>query len=307
MLLLEKYRREEVTMSDYILRATAANDCIRAFAATTRDTVQKARELHNTTPVASAALGRLLTAGAMMGVMLKGDKDLITLQIKGDGPLEGEVVTADSKGRVKGYPFNPNVDIPPKSPTKLDVGGAVGKGFLTVIKDLGLKEPYVGKTELISGEIAEDIAYHYAKSEQIASAVALGVLVDTDTSIKQAGGFIIQLMPGVTEEIISKLEMRINTIPYITELLSMGDTPESILNLILGDMDLRIIDKLPCEYYCGCSRERVEKALLAIGKDDLKKILEEDKKAELSCHFCNKVYNFYENDLKRLLDESGSK
>ena len=176
-------------MGDYIIRATAANDSIRAFAATTRETVQKARELHNTTPVASAALGRLLTAGAMMGIMLKGEKDLVTIQIKGDGPLEGEIVTADSKGRVKGYVFNPNVDIPPKSPTKLDVGGAVGKGFLTVIKDLGLKEPYVGKTELVSGEIAEDLTYYYAKSEQVASAISLGVLVDTDTNIKQAGGF----------------------------------------------------------------------------------------------------------------------
>ena len=292
-------------MGDYIIRATAANDSIRAFAATTRETVQKARELHNTTPVASAALGRLLTAGAMMGIMLKGEKDLVTIQIKGDGPLEGEIVTADSKGRVKGYVFNPNVDIPPKSPTKLDVGGAVGKGFLTVIKDLGLKEPYVGKTELVSGEIAEDLTYYYAKSEQVASAISLGVLVDTDTNIKQAGGFIIQVMPGITEEILSRLESRINVVPYITELLSMGDTPESILNLILGDMDLQIIDKVPTEYYCGCSRERVEKALLAIGKDDLKKILEQDKKAELSCHFCNKVYNFDENDLKRLLAEAG--
>ena len=292
-------------MGDYIIRATAANDSIRAFAATTRETVQKARELHNTTPVASAALGRLLTAGAMMGIMLKGEKDLVTIQIKGDGPLEGEIVTADSKGRVKGYVFNPNVDIPPKSPTKLDVGGAVGKGFLTVIKDLGLKEPYVGKTELVSGEIAEDLTYYYAKSEQVASAISLGVLVDTDTNIKQAGGFIIQVMPGITEEILSRLESRINVVPYITELLSMGDTPESILNLILGDMDLQIIDKVPTEYYCGCSRERVEKALLAIGKDDLKKILEEDKKAELSCHFCNKVHNFDENDLKRLLAEAG--
>ena len=292
-------------MGDYIIRATAANDSIRAFAATTRETVQKARELHNTTPVASAALGRLLTAGAMMGIMLKGENDLVTIQIKGDGPLEGEIVTADSKGRVKGYVFNPNVDIPPKSPTKLDVGGAVGKGFLTVIKDLGLKEPYVGKTELVSGEIAEDLTYYYAKSEQVASAISLGVLVDTDTNIKQAGGFIIQVMPGITEEILSRLESRINVVPYITELLSMGDTPESILNLILGDMDLQIIDKVPTEYYCGCSRERVEKALLAIGKDDLKKILEEDKKAELSCHFCNKVYNFDENDLKRLLAEAG--
>lgn len=286
---------------DYILRATAANDSIRAFAASTKETVQRAREIHNTTPVASAALGRLLTAGAMMGTMLKSDKDLITLQIKGDGPLEGLLVTADCRGRVKGYAFNPSADLPPKAPGKLDVGGAVGKGFLTVIKDLGLKEPYVGKTELVSGEIAEDITYYYAKSEQVASAVALGVLVDKDTSILQAGGFIIQLMPGVSEEIITKLENRINVIPYITDLLSMGDTPESILNLILGDMDLKIIDKTPCKYYCGCSRERVEQALIAIGREELTKIIEEDKKAELSCHFCDKIYSFDEAELRAVL------
>ena len=203
-------------MDDYILRATAADGLIRAFAATTKNTVQTARSLHNTTPVASAALGRLLTAGAMMGTMLKGEKDLVTLQIKGDGPIEGLLVTADSKGRVKGYPFNPNVDIPSKSPVKLDVGGAVGKGYLTVIKDLGLKEPYVGKTELVSGEIAEDLTYYYAKSEQIPTAIALGVLVDTDTSIKAAGGFIIQLMPGATLEVATMLEERITHIKYIT-------------------------------------------------------------------------------------------
>jgi len=294
-------------MDDYILRATAADGLIRAFAATTKNTVQTARTLHNTTPVASAALGRLLTAGAMMGTMLKGEKDLVTLQIKGDGPIEGLLVTADSKGRVKGYPFNPNVDIPPKSPVKLDVGGAVGKGYLTVIKDLGLKEPYVGKTELVSGEIAEDLTYYYAKSEQIPTAIALGVLVDTDTSIKAAGGFIIQLMPGATLEVATMLEERITHLKYITELLDRGETPETILDAVLGDMDLEIIDKMPTEFYCDCSRERVEKALISIGEKDLRTILEEDKKAEISCHFCNKVYNFDEADLKKLLDEAISK
>lgn len=294
-------------MDDYILRATAADGLIRAFAATTKNTVQTARSLHNTTPVASAALGRLLTAGAMMGTMLKGEKDLVTLQIKGDGPIEGLLVTADSKGRVKGYPFNPNVDIPPKSPVKLDVGGAVGKGYLTVIKDLGLKEPYVGKTELVSGEIAEDLTYYYAKSEQIPTAIALGVLVDTDTSIKAAGGFIIQLMPGATLEVATMLEEIITHLKYITELLDRGETPETILDAVLGDMDLEIIDKMPTEFYCDCSRERVEKALISIGEKDLRTILEEDKKAEISCHFCNKVYNFDEADLKKLLDEATSK
>ena len=242
-----------------------------------------------------------------MGTMLKGEKDLVTLQIKGDGPIEGLLVTADSKGRVKGYPFNPNVDIPPKSPVKLDVGGAVGKGYLTVIKDLGLKEPYVGKTELVSGEIAEDLTYYYAKSEQIPTAIALGVLVDTDTSIKASGGFIIQLMPGATLEVATMLEERITHLKYITELLDRGETPETILDAVLGDMDLEIIDKMPTEFYCDCSRERVEKALISIGEKDLRTILEEDKKAEISCHFCNKVYNFDEADLKKLLDEATSK
>ncbi len=294
-------------MGDYIIRATAADGLIRAFAATTRETVQTARVTHNTTPVVSAALGRLLTAGAMMGVMLKGENDLLTLQIKGDGPVEGLLVTADSKGRVKGYPFNPNVDIPPKSPIKLDVGGAVGKGYLTVIKDLGLKEPYVGKTELVSGEIAEDLTYYFAKSEQIPTAISLGVLVDTDTSIKAAGGFIIQLMPGSTVTEAEELERRITHLKYITELLDRGETPETILDAVLGDMGLEIIDKMPTEFYCNCTRDRVEKALISIGTDDLRKILEEDKKAELSCHFCNRKYNFDEADLIRLLNEATSK
>lgn len=294
-------------MGDYILRATAADGLIRAFAATTRETVQTAREIHHTTPVVSAALGRLLTAGAMMGVMLKGEKDLVTLQIKGDGPVEGLLVTADSKGRVKGYPFNPDVDIPPKSPVKLDVGGAVGKGYFTVIKDLGLKEPYVGKTELVTGEIAEDLTYYFAKSEQIPTTISLGVLVDTDTSIKAAGGFIIQLMPGSTVEEAAELERRITHLKYITELLDRGETPETILDAVLGDMGLEITDKLPTEFYCGCSKERVEKALISIGAEELSTILEEDRKAELSCHFCNKKYNFDEADLVRLLNEATSK
>ena len=291
-------------MDDYILRATAADGLIRAFAATTKNTVQTARSLHNTTPVASAALGRLLTAGAMMGTMLKGEKDLVTLQIKGDGPIEGLLVTADSKGRVKGYPFNPNVDIPPKSPVKLDVGGAVGKGYLTVIKDLGLKEPYVGKTELVSGEIAEDLTYYYAKSEQIPTAIALGVLVDTDTSIKAAGGFIIQLMPGATLEVATMLEERITHLKYITELLDRGETPETILDAVLGDMDLEIIDKMPTEFYCDCSRERVEKALISIGKKELEELIEDQGEAELTCQFCDNKYHFNKKELEDLLEKA---
>ena len=293
-------------MKDYIVRATAANGQVRAFAAITRETVEEARQHHGTSPVATAALGRLLTAGTMMGSMMKNETDMLTLQVRGDGPIGGITVTADSKGDVKGYVENPDVMLPPKN-GKLDVGGAVGKGYLTVIKDLGLKEPYVGKTELVSGEIAEDLTYYYAKSEQIPTAIALGVLVDTDTSIKAAGGFIIQLMPGATLEVATMLEERITHLKYITELLDRGETPETILDAVLGDMDLEIIDKMPTEFYCDCSRERVEKALISIGEKDLRTILEEDKKAEISCHFCNKVYNFDEADLKKLLDEATSK
>lgn len=289
---------------DYIIRATAGNGSIRAFAATTGNLVQHAREIHHTSPVASAALGRMLTAAAMMGSMLKGEKDLVTLQIRSLGPLKGIVVSADAQARVKGYVFNPNVDIPSKYPGKLDVGGAVGEGYLSVIRDIGLKEPYAGRIQLVSGEIAEDLTYYFAQSDQTPSAVGLGVLVDTDTSIRCAGGFIIQLMPDATEEMISKLEQNLNTVPYVTDLLDMGKSPEEILEIILGDMDLKITDKMPTEFYCNCTKERVEKALISIGKEELEKIIVEDKKADLHCHFCNKEYHFAEDELKTLLESA---
>lgn len=289
---------------DYIIRATAANGSIRAFAATTGNLVQYARQIHHTSPVASAALGRMLTAAAMMGSMLKGDKDLVTLQIRSLGPLKGIVVSADAQARVKGYVFQPNVDIPSKYPGKLDVGGAVGEGYLSVIRDIGMKEPYVGRVQLVSGEIAEDLTYYFAQSDQTPSAVGLGVLVDTDTSIRCAGGFIIQLMPDATEDTISKLETKLNQIPYVTDLLDMGKSPEEILEMILGDMELKIIDKMPTEFYCNCSKERVEKALISIGKEELEKIIAEDKQANLHCHFCGKEYDFTEEELKALLAEA---
>lgn len=289
---------------DYIIRATAANGSIRAFAATTGNLVQYARQIHHTSPVASAALGRMLTAAAMMGSMLKGDKDLVTLQIRSLGPLKGIVVSADAQARVKGYVFQPNVDIPSKYPGKLDVGGAVGEGYLSVIRDIGMKEPYAGRIQLVSGEIAEDLTYYFAQSDQTPSAVGLGVLVDTDTSIRCAGGFIIQLMPDATEDTISKLETKLNQIPYVTDLLDMGKSPEKILEMILGDMELKIIDKMPTEFYCNCSKERVEKALISIGKEELEKIIAEDKQANLHCHFCGKEYDFTEEELKALLAEA---
>ena len=291
-------------MSDYIVRATAGNGSIRAFAATTRDLVQHAREIHHTSPVASAALGRMLTAAAMMGSMLKGDKDILTLQVRGEGPLQGIVVTSDSKAQVKGYVFNPNVEIPDLIPGKLNVSGAIGAGHLSVIKDIGMREPYAGKIELVTGEIAEDLTYYFAQSEQTPSAIGLGVLVETDTSIRRAGGFIIQLLPDATDEMIDKLEKKLATIPYVSDLLDMGQTPEGILEMILGDFDLKIMDTIPTAFYCNCTRERVEKALISIGKEELEKIIREDKKANLHCHFCSKEYDFNEEQLVALLEEA---
>jgi len=291
-------------MNDYIVRATAGNGSIRAFAATTRDLVQHAREVHHTSPVASAALGRMLTAAAMMGTMLKGDKDILTLQIRGEGPLQGIVVTSDSKAQVKGYVFNPGVEVPDLIPGKLNVSGAIGAGHLSIIKDIGMKEPYAGKIELVTGEIAEDLTYYFAQSEQTPSAIGLGVLVETDTSIRRAGGFIIQLLPDATDEMIDKLEKKLATIPYVSDLLDMGLTPEDILNMILGDFDLKIVDKIPTTFYCNCTRERVEKALISIGREELEKIIREDKKANLHCHFCSKEYDFNEEQLVALLEEA---
>ena len=291
-------------MNDYIVRATAGNGSIRAFAATTRDLVQHAREVHNTSPVASAALGRMLTAAAMMGTMLKGDKDLLTLQVRGEGPLQGIVVTNDSKAQVKGYVFNPGVEVPDLIPGKLNVSGAIGAGHMSIIKDIGMREPYAGKIELVTGEIAEDLTYYFAQSEQTPSAIGLGVLVETDTSIRRAGGFIIQLLPDATDEMIDRLEKKLATIPYVSDLLDMGATPEDILQMILGDFDLKIMDKIPTTFYCNCTRERVEKALISIGKDELEKIIREDKKANLHCHFCSKEYDFNEEQLVALLEEA---
>ena len=291
-------------MKDYIVRATAGGGSIRAFAATTRELVQHAREIHHTSPIASAALGRMLTAAAMMGTMLKGEKDILTLQLRGEGPLQGVVVTSDSKAQVKGYVFNPSVELPDQIPGKLDVRSAIGAGHLSVIKDIGMREPYAGKIELVSGEIAEDLTYYFAQSEQTPSAIGLGVLVETDTSIRRAGGFIIQLLPDAAEEMIDRLEKKLAAIPYVSDLLDMGQTPEDILQMILGEFDLNILDKVPTHFYCNCTRERVEKALISIGRDELEKIIQEDKKANLHCHFCSKEYDFNEAELIKLLEEA---
>lgn len=286
---------------DYILRATSGDGSFRIFVATTKETVQEAFNNHKTSPVMSAALGRALTAVAIMGSMLKNDSDLITIKINGDGPGKGLVVTGDNKARVKGYALNPIVDIPLKPNGKLDVQAALGEGNLIVIKDLGLKEPYVGQIPLISGEIAEDLTYYFAKSEQIPSAVSLGVLVDRDYSIKQAGGFIIQVMPDADETIIVSIEEKLKTLKPFTTLLEEGKSPEDIANLLFAEFGLNILDKIPVSFYCNCSKERVEKALISIGKIELENIIKEDKKATLHCHFCSKDYNFNEDELKDLL------
>lgn len=288
-------------MEDYLVRAIAANGQVRAFAAYTKNTVETARQAHNTSPVVTAGLGRLLTAGAMMGSMMKGDRDVLTIKAEGSGPVGHYLVTADSKGNVKGYAANPNVILPANAAGKLDVGGSLGVGLLTVIKDLGLKEPYTGTCELVSGEIAEDLTYYFASSEQTPSSVGLGVLMTKDNTVNVAGGFIIQLMPDATEETISIVEEKISTIKSVTSMLENGLDPEGIINLILGGLDPEILDKMPVRFYCNCSKERVSKALITIGSKELDNIIEENEPIEVKCHFCNKAYNFTVDELKKLV------
>lgn len=291
-------------MADYIVRATAGDHQIRAFAATTRELVEQAKQAHNTSPVATAALGRLLTAGGMMGIMMKGEDDLLTLKIQGSGPIEGLTVTADSKGSVKGYVYNPGVMLPPNQAGKLDVGGAVGEGVLSVIRDIGMKEPYVGQTVLVGGEIAEDLTYYYAASEQTPSSVALGVLMNKDNTVRQAGGFIIQLLPGASEDMVERLEKKLGEITSITTLLDQGNTPEMILQHILEEFGLETMEEVPARFYCNCDKTRVEKALVSIGRKELQEMIDDGKSIEVNCHFCNKNYEFTVEDLKELYEKA---
>ena len=285
-------------MKDYMVRATAADAQIRAFACTTKNLVEVARKAHNTSPVMSAALGRLLSAGAMMGSMLKGEKDLLTLQIKGDGPGGGVTVTADSNGNVKGYVDVPDVILPANAKGKLDVSGAMGNGYLQIIRDLGLKEPYVGKIELQTGEIAEDLTYYFAVSEQIPSGVGLGVLMEKDNTVKQAGGFIIQLMPFASEEAISRLEENLSKMTSVTKMLEEGNTPEQMLQIILDGFDVEFTEEKPVQFYCNCDKERVEKALISVGKKELQAMIDDGETIEVNCHFCNTNYGFTVDELK---------
>ena len=287
-------------MSDKVVRAVAAGDMVRAFACDITEAAEEARRRHGTSPVVSAALGRFLAAGAMMGSGMKGEDDLLTLIIRSEGPIKGMTVCADSHGNIKGYPVVPDVEIPRKGPGKLDVGGAVGPGTLTVIMDLGLKEPYSGQTELQTGEIAEDFAYYYTVSEQTPSAVGLGVMVDTDCTVKHAGGFIVQLMPDAPEEVIAALEEKVGNIPSVTDLMERGFGPEEILTELLGDLGLNITEELPVRFHCGCSEERVAGALATLKDQDLEEMIDAGETIEVKCHFCNTAYYFSVDRLKEI-------
>lgn len=290
-------------MGDYIVRATAGNAQIRAFAATTKELVETARQHHNTSPVATAALGRLLTGGAMMGSMMKNPTDVLTIQIKCSGPIGGLTVTGDAAGKVKGYVDNPDAILPPKN-GKLDVGGALGQGVMTVIKDMGLKEPYSGQTILQTGEIAEDLTYYFATSEQVPSSVGLGVLMEKDNTVRCAGGFIVQVMPFIEENVLCKLEENISKIQSVTSMLDAGFTPEMILEKVLEGLDVEFTDTVPAEFYCNCSKERIEKAIISVGKKDIQDMIEDGETIEVKCHFCDTAYEFTVDELKDLLKKA---
>ncbi len=290
---------------DYMIRATAANAQIRAFAVTSRDLVEYAREAHDLSPIASAALGRTMSAALMMADMLKGPQDLLTIKIDADGPIGGILVTADNQGGVKGYVENPNVDLPSVRAGHLDVGGAVGRGTLTVIRDMGMKDPYVGQTAIQTGEIAEDITYYFAVSEQIPSSVGLGVLVNRqEKKILQAGGFIVQLMPFAEEETISRLEKNLQGIDSVTKMLSAGDTPEQMLEKVLAGLDPVVTQKDPVRFHCNCGREKYERALVLLGRDEEQKNVDDGEPVEIKCQFCGKKYRFSQEELKAVLSKT---
>ena len=291
-------------MTDYIVRATAADGQIRAFAAYTKDVVEEARKRHNTSPTATVALGQLLTAGTMMGAMMKNDTDILTLQIRCDGPLGGLTVTADNQGNVKGYAVHPDVDVPVKN-GQINVADALDLGVLNVIKDMGLKEPYVGQTILETSEIAKDLTYYYMNSEQVPSSVGLGVLMNKDNTVKCAGGFIIQLMPFAEDTTIDKLEENLKNVTSVTELLDHGCTPEGLLEELLGNLGIEVLDTLPTQFHCNCSKERVEKAVASVGREDLQAMIDDGEDIEVKCDFCNSTYKYTVDELKEILKESG--
>lgn len=289
-------------MRDEIVRAITSDGYVKAVAITGRDIVERARNIHTLLPMGTAALGRAMLGASMMGDMLKEEKGAVTLQIKGGGPLGTILAVADCEGNVRGYVQNPHVETVEKCQGKLDVGAAVGtSGTLTVIKDIGLKEPYVGSIGLFSGEIADDLAMYFVESEQIPTACALGVLVGTDQSVTSAGGYIIQLLPGASEDIITKIEAGVNRLGPVSRALESGMDAEELLKAVLSEFEVTILEKHPVEYRCYCSRDRVARALVSMGREEMLSLIEEQGQAELTCQFCDKVYNFTKSDLEALL------
>lgn len=292
-------------MADYMVNAITTNGAIRVIAADTTQLCAKAQKIHKMMPTAAAALGRALTAAAIMGSMQKSRDDSITLQFNGGGPIGRVLAVGNGNAEVKGYVDNPLVDLPLNDKGKLDVGGAVGKdGMLSIVRDLGLKEPYVGQVPLVNGEIAEDITFYYANSEQIPTAVALGVLIDVDYTVKAAGGFILQVLPGAYDEDIDNVEKTVASISSVTQMLENGKTPEDIVQALLSDYEIEYFDNETPKYVCDCSRERTDRALISIGKEELEKIINEDQKAEITCHFCDKAYKYTKKELEKLLEKA---
>lgn len=289
-------------MADRIVRAISTDGMVQAAAICSRDLTERARQIHKTLPVATAALGRALAAASMMGNALKSDGASLTLQFKGGGPLGTVLAVSDNEGCVRGYVTNPHTDLPLRPDGKLDVGGAVGHdGTLTVIKDLHMKEPYVGTIDLLGGEIAEDVASYFMESEQIPTACALGVLVDRDQSVKSAGGYLIQLMPGAGEDTIAKVEGGVMAAGPVSAILEQNDDPEALLRTVMSDFDLKILETCPVSYKCYCSRQRVERALISLGKSELEQMLAEQGGCQLTCQFCDAVYDFSADDLRALI------
>ena len=291
-------------MTNEIVRAITGNGLVKAAAITGRDIVERARNIHKLLPMGAAALGRTLLGASLMGDMLKEEQGSLTLQIRGGGPLGTILAVSDCGGNVRGYVQNPQVELMEKSPGKLDVGAAVGlDGTLTVIKDIGLKEPYVGSIGLFSGEIADDLAMYFVESEQIPTACALGVLVGLDQSVTAAGGYIIQLLPGADEDMITKIETGVRSMGSVSSALAEGLDGEGLLRAVLKDFDLEILEKHPVEYRCYCSRDRVSRALISMGRKDLTELIQEQGQAELTCQFCDQVYHFSKSELETLLEE----
>ncbi|MBQ6589533.1 MAG: Hsp33 family molecular chaperone HslO [Butyrivibrio sp.] len=290
---------------DYMVRATAGNAQIRAFAATTRDLADYGRKAHGLSPIATAALGRLMTGTVMMGQMMDNDSDMITVKMDGDGPLKGVLATADNKGNVKGYVSNPYVIMEPNAAGHLNVGGGIGEGTLTVIRDMGLKEPYVGQVPLYTGEVAEDLTYYFTKSEQTPSSVGLGVLVERENlSVIAAGGFIVQLMPFADEQTITHLEFNLGKFSSVTDILKAGKTPEDMLRIVLDGFDIEFTDTVDLNFYCNCDKDRVERALMLVGKKDIQDMIDDGKEIEIKCHFCNKAYTFSVDELKAIKEKA---